>query len=463
MRTFQDEKNILLESFINRYQKNVDSIEFIISSECNQACEYCYLYKHGHKMYSKESNDKHNVLHNLKLLLDYFYTNGFKVNTFELFSGEFFQLSYWEDVFTILYEHPITDNKDFEKRRFIGIPSNFSFLLDEEKTEKIEKWIDIFNNEKNIVLFLSCSVDGPEDLESLERPIKNNSKIKQKDFYDKMFKFLKKHKYIPHPMITKNFVLNYKENYDFWIDNIMKYNCAFEKNGSKVYNIPMFLEVRDPEQWDSPEVLEKYREFLLYMAEKDLKSYHNNNLEEFAMHVIDDFSDDMKNLGLYNKIQPYPIGLPTFSTKIPCSIQNGMVCRVGDLAIVPCHRTCYPNMLYGHFTTNEDNTKITGVNGDKIGLAYKIQTCNPSRSFLKCSECSIKSICIKGCLGSQYENTGELFGSQENVCNMFKTKYRTIHEICEKYGIYEIANNNILIPDERRRYIEYARQQMSQL
>ena len=62
MSLYQQEKNILLETFINRYYKNASSVEFIISSECNQACEYCYLFKHGHKMYPPESNNKENII-----------------------------------------------------------------------------------------------------------------------------------------------------------------------------------------------------------------------------------------------------------------------------------------------------------------------------------------------------------------------------------------------------------------
>lgn len=458
MSLYQDEKNKLFNSFIDRYYKNASICELIISSECNQKCEYCYIYKHGHKLYPAETRDKNNILNNFKLLLDYLYNENYQFKTLDLFSGEFFQLSYWDQVFSILYNHPIV-----ERINVVTIPSNYSFLLNDSTAQKIEEWLKSFKESKKVDIFLSCSVDGPETLEELERPIKGNPNIKQKDFYDKMFKFLKKHRFVAHPMITKNFVMNYKENYDFWIDNIIKYDCSYEKNGKKIYNIPMFLEVRDPDQWDDPIVLSKYREFLLYVAEKDFTSYHDSNIEDFAMHVADDFSDSMQFLGLYNKTQPYIINIPEIYSAIPCSIQSGLKCRVGDMAIVPCHRTCYPNMIFGTFITNDDNTKIVDVIGDKVNLAHKIQTCNPNRSFLRCSNCNIKAICLKGCLGSQYENTGELFGAQDNICELFKTKYKTIHEICEKYGIYDIITNNISIPVERREHINYVKNIISKL
>lgn len=458
MSLYQQEKNILLETFINRYYKNASSVEFIISSECNQACEYCYLFKHGHKMYPPESNNKENITRNLKLFLDYLYVNQFKLKTFDLFSGEFFQLDFWEEIFDILYQHPIIQEREIGEKNILSIPTNFSFLLDDALTERVEFWMDKFKNTDKAEVFLSCSVDGPETLEELERPIIGAPGVKQKDFYDKLFNFLKKHRYVSHPMVTKNFVLNYKENYDFWIDNIIKYDCTVQKRGQSVYSIPMFLEVRDPEQWDSPEILEKYREFLFYVAEKDLNSYHNGDINEFAMHIADDFSSELTFLGKYNHVQPYIIGIPGMHINIPCSIQSGMVCRIGDLSIVPCHRTCYPNMLFGKFELNDEKTKIIGVQGDKVTLAHKIQTCNPNRSFFKCSACSLKAFCMKGCLGSQYENTGELFGSQENVCKMMKVKYKTINDICEKYGLYDIILNDITIPEERKEFIKHVRE-----
>jgi sulfatase maturation enzyme AslB (radical SAM superfamily) len=457
MSLFQDEKNKLFNNFLQRYFKNANACELIISPECNQACEYCYLFKHGHHLYPENTKNKDNILNNIILLLDYLKQEEFTFTHLDLFSGEFFQLSFWENIFDILYNHSLVHDI------LITIPSNFSFVLDDEQANKIEKWIHLFKDVKNVDIFLSCSVDGPETLEELERPIKNHPGIKQQDFYHKMFTFLSKNQFVAHPMITKNFVMNYKENYDFWIDNIIKYNCTVKKNGVMIYSIPMFLEVRDPDQWDDPEVLEKYREFLLYVAEKDLYSYHEGNIEEFALHIADDFTDGMASLGRYNKTQPYIIGIPEIYSAIPCSIQSGMKCRVGDLSIVPCHRTCYPNMIYGQFIVDSENNKIIGVQGDKVSLAHKIQNCNPNRSFSRCSDCNLKAICLKGCLGSQYEHTGELFGAQDNVCNMFKVKYKTIHEICEKYGVYDIITNNISIPVKRREHINYVRKLISQL
>lgn len=448
--SYQENQNKLLLNYLDRYEKNSVSLELIISSECDQKCEYCYLFKHGHKMYSKESNDKNNILKNLPIVLEYFYKNFPLITNYEIFSGEFFNLSYWEDVLTII----LNFLKEKQLTQFtIGIPTNMSFLWDLEKTQKIEAWIkDILDSENHI--YLSASVDGPSDLEELERASKDNKK-KNDIFYDRLFSFLAKYKYNAHPMITKNFVKNYKTNYDFWLDNSLKYQTKFTKeDGNTVVGIPMFLEVRDPDQWDD-ESIENYKKFLWYVAEKDLETIHQNNEQELIYHIVDDFSTSMQSLGEYCSCQPYIIAFPQPNMKIPCSIQGGPAVRVGDLALVPCHRTCYPNLIYGHFIS--DGEQIIGIKGNNPLLAYKIKTFNPNRSMLKCTSCPINVFCPKGCLGSQLEHNKELFSAQDAVCSMYFAKYKTIHEIALHYNIYEKIKNDVRIPYYRREFIQYVR------
>ncbi len=81
--------------------------------------------------------------------------------------------------------------------------------------------------------------------------------------------------------------------------------------------------------------------------------------------------------------------------------------------------------------------------------------------MMKCTNCDLKYFCAKGCLGSQYENQHEMFASNDSVCKMFETKYVTIHEIAEKYGIYDIIEQAIEIPLERRKFINYVREVLS--
>ena len=69
--TFQEQQDLLLENYLFRYDKDEASVEFIITSICNQKCEYCYLYRYGNEMYPPEANKKENILRNLALLLDW--------------------------------------------------------------------------------------------------------------------------------------------------------------------------------------------------------------------------------------------------------------------------------------------------------------------------------------------------------------------------------------------------------
>lgn len=451
--TYQQQLDKVMESYLNRYEKREPFIEFIISSACNQKCEYCYLVKHGKEMYPPEANKPENILRNFPILLEWLQKEGYQWKTFDIFSGEFFQLPFWEEI--------LEDIASFCKKynrvdNIISVPTNMSFLMDDEKTKKVLDWIDKLDKEYRIGLFLSASIDGPEDLEAVERTLRNGSK-KDSVYYDKLFSFMRDTRTSAHPMVTRNFVKNYKENYDWWIDNIIKYDCKFSKeSGLEVYGIPMFLEVRDPDQWDE-ESLEDYRKFLWYVAEKDLKSIHHGDQKEFAWHMIDDFSDGLINKADYNHIQPYIISLPTIQNKMPCSIQSGPIWRVGDLALVPCHRTCYPQNIYGKLRMNKEKTEIIGYQGLNPTLGIKIKTLNPNRSMLGCTYCKYKTFCAKGCLGSQYEHAKEIFAAQDEICKMYDVKYKTINEIAKEYGVYDFAFNSLEVPPTRKEFLRYAK------
>ena len=49
-----------------------------------------------------------------------------------------------------------------------------------------------------------------------------------------------------------------------------------------------------------------------------------------------------------------------------CTINRALIVRMGDLAIVPCHRTSYDQFLLGYF--NVENEKIVGVTAKNIQL-----------------------------------------------------------------------------------------------
>lgn len=462
---FKEQQSQLLTSFLlNKERKNF-SIEFILTSVCNQGCEYCYLYKHGKELYPPAANNFDNILKNFPILLDWLDEQGFEYENYDLFTGEYFNMPIWQDIFEIIYnrEKKRIEEEGIISPRFISIPTNMSFLMDPVKTEKVEKWINRFRA-INSDISLSCSVEGPEELEALERPLKVGERKTEENFYKRFNEFRKKYTLASHPMITRNFVKNYKTNYDWWIDTTIENNITqYNGNGKEVYCIPMFLEVRDAEQWDE-QSLKDYENFLYYVAEKDLKTLHNNDLDDFAYHFFDDFTDPTwkkKIPGLYTHLQPYIIGYPILVSGMTCSIQKGPVFRVGDLAYVPCHRTCYPDFVYGYFQT--ENNKIVGLEANNPILAVKIKQLNPNRSVLKCSSCPLKAFCMKGCLGSQYEHTHELFCAEDTVCDMIYTKYKTIHNIALKYNLYEWLEKDTNISIRRKEFINYVKGILEQL
>ena len=224
----------------------------------------------------------------------------------------------------------------------------------------------------------------------------------------------------------------------------------------------MFLEVRNEEQWDL-DTLENYHNFLKFAAEYDLQNLYNGDLEDFAFRIFDDFTPEMSRKGKYCHTQPYFLGFPGFYSGVPCSIQSGLKIRVGDLAFVPCHRTCYDDLIYGYFSLNDEKTKIIGLNGKNINLAFKIKNFNANRSNLKCSDCEMKVFCQKGCFGAQYEATGELFNAIDSVCDMYLIKYITIHRIALHYNLYDIIINSPYVQQERKEFILYAKRVLTRL
>ena len=456
--TYQESKNKLLQSYLDTYCKDKDSIEFIISSQCDQRCEYCYLQKHGHEMNYARANKKEDILHNLKLILDYLEKNNYEFTTYDVFSGEFFQLPYWEEVFEIFYNHQAKIKKD----RFISMPTNYSFCGNEDHYQRVRYWIKKFK-EVNCHVHLSCSIDGPQKTENITRPNNNKNLIKDDLFYDRVCKIMKEFSYSFHPMISKHFLEDYKTNYDWFVDKVLSYNILFKDRRENItYNPPMLLEVRDSDEWDD-ESLTNYKEFLKYVAKTDLEKFFNGDKSAFAIKIFDDFGDMYAKTTGAARSQPYILTYPhLIGNVMSCSIQHGLCVRVGDLTMAPCHRLYYSEFEYGHFVKNEEDTEIIGVNGINPMMAFKIMNFNPARSNLGCGSCKYRTFCLQGCFGSQYENAGEIFAIQDNVCKMFDVKYSTIHEICEEMGLYDEILNNETVPAERKEFILYAKRILSE-
>lgn len=419
------------DMFFSKWTKdNVHgSVELNITADCNYKCEYCYLYRHGDKLYPKELRSPSKIKENAKIFFDWVQKNNYFIYTLDIFSGEFFAGKLGLEILDIIYEA----NKKKQFCYEIVIPSNCSFVYNDEYAEKVDKFYKKFKD-LGIQIFISCSIDGgPIDEQSRASKVTID---RDESYYDKLFKYGVEHNFGYHPMVGRTFLKNYKENYDWWIEKIKKYYPK-EEWGSKK---PMFLEIRNDE-WDA-EDLDRYNKFLWYMVEKDIEVFHNGNVEEEAFRV---FNTANNKVFAMNEIARLPYTEPRMS----CAIQFYPCVRLGDLVLNPCHRTSYPGLNYGKFIV-EDNS-ITGLEAWNTPLAVKIYSMNPNVTHPKCSACPIKAICSKGCLGAQLESTGELFSPIESVCNLMYTKVKTLIEIFDYYHFQDyVEKSNEISYDEKQ-------------
>lgn len=404
-KSFQDEQNEALEYFLNSiYQvwapnakicKEMPAskeffLELFLTQECNQNCGYCYLQKHGDKLYPPEYRDKDTMFKNMEMLLNYYIENNIHPSHIDFFTGEIWGYPLGNKALDILLK---ACEKGLQVKS-ICIPSNFSFCRDQKLIEIIEYYIDAFHI-KGIQLMFSCSMDG-EILDKINRPTQNTTfDYKDDDFYKRVYDFCYKHKYGFHPMISANGIEYQKENYDNWIKVYKKYYPNINDFQSQ-YPIAMQLEVRD-DNWTKDKIL-SYIDWLNYIIETDIKEFYNNDKEHFLSDLfwLDKKPNICKNQRCY---LPYLI---TDVDENPTCTAGKMLCiRCGDLAIAPCHRTSYEKFLFGRYVV--ENDKIVGVKAQNISLMNAwYRTGNISKP--KCDTCSIRKLCLRGCYGAQYES-----------------------------------------------------------
>lgn len=439
----QIERDKLIETLFDKQffrkfnsKNDVSKLELIITADCNLKCEYCYIYQHGDKLYPKEFRNHKDIINNLDLVLKWILKNEYFIRELDLFSGEFFVGSLGFKVLDKIYEYA-------KKKKFcelITIPTNFYFISDNTLTEKVENNIKKFG-EIGIDIVLSCSIDG-EPIDKLSRA--SDSSYRNNSYYDKVFEFCKKHCYGYHPMVSTIFIDHYKENYSWWIDKIIEHYGDEAK-----YHKPMLLEVRN-DGW-TKEKISKYQDYLWFQFEYDLEKLYKNDIEAFAQDL---FNPPMVMMG-------NPIKLPLPCDRITCSIQMNPAIRLGDLSLVPCHRLSYKNFIYGNFKVK--NNEISGINELNTPLALKIYSMNPNVSHPRCSECLIKYICLRGCLGSQYETTGEIFMPIDSVCELMFTKMKTLKEIYDHYNMFNIMYKSKVISERRKEEIKIVEDMLCQL
>lgn len=413
------------------YQKEKGiNIELYITSVCNQKCEYCYLARYGNKLYPKEIRNVETILKNAKILLKYFIKRNFSIYELDLFSGEIWGMEFGNQILDEILDAV----KNGLKIDTIMIPSNCSFVLNEKVVEVIQAYINEFKKCGTLLKF-SASVEG-KYLEEKTRPYFDESTTKRKstdEFYNSLFRFCAKNSFGFHPMVSASGIEDWIKNFDWWVERLEAYHF-------RLYDATMFLEVRN-DDWTS-EKIDEYLKFLNHILNYLYNDYYKKDIDFMTRDML---------LKCTKAPQNYNIAQLSVTPKSPsCTISRALTVRLGDLAIVPCHRLSYDKFLYGKFKVKDD--KIIGVEAQNIQLANKIYFTSVKHSH-KCDVCEYNTFCMRGCLGSQFEVTKDPLLPCDTVCDLFQAK---IHFLIFKYKEFGIKDALFKIKDEKTSDADFA-------
>jgi len=390
------------------FKDNSLKCELYLSAKCNQCCKYCYLARYGDKLYPIEVDDE-TVTKNAKMIIDYFIEQG-APPSFDIFSGEATVRKMFYDVAGYI----IDEYSSHGISRSITVPTNFTFLLNDNLTKKMETLIQD-SAKKGVRLGLSASIDG-KYLDHTNRPM-IGKELRDDEFYEKAFAFATKHGFGFHPMI-------YSEGIERWRENFLWFMYNFKR-----YNIPphalYLLEVRNPE-W-SPAQIREFGKFLEWLVEWTFNNIANRDKEDFV-----EFIYRYKGFNILHSPFVYT------NKGILCSIQHMLCVRVGDLSVFPCHRLSYNHFRICRFTV--DNDKIVDAEADNVEIGIAIWSCHAD-NFPYCDTCPIALICTHGCLGAQYETTGDLFTPIPTVCALELQKVLSLIKAYKKLKVYDELYN----------------------
>lgn len=373
---------------------NFASLELQITSACDQRCSYCYYHKHGDVLNPSTITKRDNILNNLEALLSWLSRNSY-FPRIEIFSGEPFAVEIGFKVVERVIDWYIENNLS----SVLTIPTNFSFIMNSKRVRRMEELLAKARS-NGIDMFLSASVDG-KYLDERNRPFVN--KRRSANYYDKIFEFAKKWGVAFHPMI-------YKDGIELWKDNFLWFQTMFTN-----YELPWhslyLLEVRNYE-WDLASIREFYK-FIYFVTQWSIKKLGSLGVKE------EDLLKAIHQLKLFNLFS----GFFTTGRGIGCSVQSTMQLRLGDLSVHPCHRTAYPQFKLFQFII--EDSEIVGIRPFNYGLFPVIYGAN-SEEFPFCEACSIRKLCSGTCLGANYEYSGELFLPPPTVCLLEHAKVYAI-------------------------------------
>lgn len=412
-KTFLDEQKDLLRSFLDihcfnawkilpsqRKTSYVNSLEMMVSPVCNTACTYCYMKNYSDKLYSCKY-DRNTLLLNCEKVMKWLVSEKYYPSNIEIFSGEFFNLPFWKEYLDIIFKY--LDKLEEGQSIPLVIPTNGTFFFSEAKTQEIQEYLD-FVESKNYKIFLSISVDG-KYLDNDTRPLKTGKQYND-DFYNRMFSFGAKNKLSYHPMIGAKGIENWIKNFDWYIDNIQKYYNLSTKQDAFYYIY--LLEVRNPD-WKTSE-LEKLREFL-------------NHIIDLLFSDCKDNETKTKKL-INNPLNIFSSVISSVGRGLGCSLQQCFDIRMGDLALVACHRTAYEELIAAYLDFSEKDElrfkKVNNVNSYIMSNSFNFQYSTT------CNNCPINRLCSGPCLGCNYEINKDCFTMVPTVCDLEYVKILSI-------------------------------------
>lgn len=366
-------------------------IELFFKASCPSNCEYCYLHRNRKNLYPIEIENEEQILKNYISFLNFYEENKLN-NRLEFFSGRMMDSDFGLKVLEIGYNHY---KNSIYKPESIMIPDDMQFILDDEQTNKIKSYIYKYQ-EIGIHIIFSASVDGKiVDYKRFHG--------REDEFYNKLSLFMEEFEYCYHPIVSAHAIDKWEENLDWWIN--------YTSHGFK--NI-MFLEARNDEWTD--EILVSYIK-LLDKTFDYLKEFYKDDDIKFLKGLFNMQEDKRFEM---RKLVELRLKDPVFyhSDRISCAIQNTLHLRMGDLAIVPCHRLGYPQYVTGYFKTNENNEIVELISNN---VPFNLLILNSKTANMpKCHKCPINMACMGPCLGANFESTQEALYAPDSVCDLFK-------------------------------------------
>lgn len=415
--TYLEEDNILFNDILTRnyflpFQKRQKKIEFQLSGLCSANCQYCYLKAHQKELFPIELYNKEQIVKNFELLIKWYIKNNFNCEI-DLFSGEWLTTDLMEPILEILYNN-FKNIPQYSKPEKIVIPDNMKFINNDKLTQKIQHYIDIFN-EIGIKIVISASIDGA--ICEFGRTEQNE------EFYIKCFNFCTKNNFLCHPMVSSQNIKYWIENYLWWVENAPQ----------EITKTLMMLEVRD-ETWKTEDI-DALLNFCNFLIDFKFKYYFNENLLDFINYI---FHTNKSKLHCQYSPEIIPIKLyQNYNTKrITCSFSDEFMIRVADLSINLCHRLTYEELILGKFIVENNEISRIQANENKVPLlvvkTHFNRTCTPC-----CEKCLIEPICTGFCCGNSYENFKNILVPAPEVCNMYKAKFGFLIKKYDQMGVFK--------------------------